>query len=215
MRIPIKYLLVAVTLCALIVGAVFTGRRFLHLGKSVEIVSGKEKGPKDAPIQMDVYSDFQCPACRNALPMIEEIEQKYSPYVKVIFRQFPLEHNHAWSLLAAQFSECAAQQRKFWEFHGRIYATQEEWSKLTDVTPRFIGFAQEIGLDLKVLEVCLGKEEIISQIRKERETGAARGVQSTPTIFIGTEVFVGGPQLKERAPQVIEKELERLGIKIK
>ena len=67
------------------------------------------------------FSDFQCPYCKRAATVVEQVRKAYGARVKVVFKQMPLPmHQHAFK--AAQASVCAREQGKFWEYHDRLFA---------------------------------------------------------------------------------------------
>ncbi len=169
----------------------------------------KVKGAANAPVTMVLYSDFQCPACKHALPPIEELRAQFPSTLKIEFRHYPLERPHKWALMAATFAQCAAEQGKFWEFHDKLYASQEIWSAVGDALPIFAGLVQEVGLDSQRLESCIQNPETLKQIQKERSLGTKQGVESTPTIFINGHMLVGALQLREKGAGIITEELKK------
>lgn len=121
MSIRKRYLLTAVGIIFALVSLV-TAVRLTHRGAAASNFENvKIKGPQGAPIQMVVYSDFQCPACFSAVEPVEALRKEFAGVMQVEFRHFPLERTHAWALVAAGFAECAAKQGKFWEFHDRLF----------------------------------------------------------------------------------------------
>jgi len=188
--------------------------RLMHGAPSQEHFENlKIKGPHHAPIHMIVYSDFQCPACQSSLVPIEELRSQFSDVLQVEFRHFPLERAHRWTVIAASFAECAAEQGKFWEFHDRMFLEQLMWSKSEDALPVFANYAQELNLNRQALEQCLENPKTLAKIRSERSMGEKQNVQSTPTIFINGHPLVGGLQLKMQGREVVLEELKKLGVK--
>lgn len=90
----------------------------------------------DAPVRGDVtaqvtiveYSDFQCPFCSQAHPTIKKVLSDYAGRVKVAYKQLPLVQLHPNAEKAAEASECARDQGKFWEFHDKLFENQSDWS---------------------------------------------------------------------------------------
>ena len=169
----------------------------------------KVKGPQNAPAHLIVYSDFQCPACKNAVAPIEELRSQFLDGLQIEFRYYPLERPHKWALTAATFAQCAAEQNKFWELHDRLFEQQETWSKAENPLPIFAGMVQELGINLQQFESCLQNPNTINQVRKEQALGAKQGVQSTPTIFINGQMLIGALQLKEKGPGIIAEEIKK------
>jgi len=192
-------------------GIIFIGIGFFrsqHQGAFTGFVSDKTKtkGSWNAPIEIVEFSDFQCPACKHAQPVIEKLFKDYPGNIKMTYRHFPLA-GHRWSPLAHQCAECAARQNKFWEYHDRMYAEQERWSVLTDPTETFMQYAKDFNLDLDQFGTCVGDEKVTARITKEKEEGVNRQVRSTPTFFINHERFVGSKELETNGTKFIRKKL--------
>src|SRR5262249_43039333 len=74
------------------------------------------RGPSNAPLTLEIYGDFQCPACATASRVVDELQREYQGKMRVIFHEYPLEmHRHAKE--AAMAAEAAGLQGKFWEMH--------------------------------------------------------------------------------------------------
>ena len=177
---------------------------------SSHLKSIKAKGPENAPIRMVVYSDFQCPACRSAIEPAEELRNEFADVMQVEFRHFPLEHAHAWAMVAAGFAECAAKQGKFWEYHDQLYKEQEIWSHAQEPLNFFVRYSKELGLNSAKMEQCLEDPKTLNQIRSERTRGEKQGVQSTPTYFLNGRPLVGALQLKTYGKTTVVEELKKL-----
>jgi protein-disulfide isomerase len=147
------------------------------------------RGPRSAPVTIEVYGDFQCPSCGAATAVIGELEKQYTGQLRVIFHEFPLAmHNHATE--AAMAAEAAGLQGHFWEMHDMIYKYQSVWSQATNVSHFFAAYAESLGLDVGQFQSDAKSAEIQERVVSEGEAGVARGVKNTPTIFInGREVF--------------------------
>ncbi len=204
-----KYFLVGSGLIIVLVSLVISVRHVRGTASISEAANLKMKGPQNAPVQLVIYSDFQCPACKNAVAPLEEIRSQFAQDLKIEFRHFPLERPHRWTLVAATFAQCAAEQNKFWQFHDLLFQNQATWSASTDPLPIFASYVQETGLNTKKFESCVQNPEILKQIRKEYSLGSKQGVQSTPTIFINGQMLVGSAQLKEKGPAIITEELKK------
>ena len=76
------------------------------------------------------FSDFQCPYCSRALPTVNQVLNEYGDKMLFAYKHFPLTQIHPLAQKAAEASECARDQGKFWEFHDKLFATQAEWSVL-------------------------------------------------------------------------------------
>ncbi len=203
-----RYIFTGVLIVFILVAMVHVAR-FAKAATSIELHNAKFKGPKDAPIHLIIYSDFQCPACRNAVVPLEELRTQFAKDLKVEFRHYPLERNHQWALLAATFAECAAEQNKFWEFHDLLYGNQDVWSRAQDPLSIFAGYVREVDLDTAQFERCIENPDTVKKIRKERSAGNRQGVQSTPTIFINGRALIGAIRLKQEGPGIVVEELAK------
>lgn len=164
----------------------------------------KVQGPEQAGITLVEYSDFQCPACQSAEPALKEILAKYPEDVKLIFRHYPLS-GHLWSGLAHQAAECALRQRKFWEYHDKLFGTQKDWSGPVQPTETFLKFAKELGLDLDAFAACLADPAVTETVNAEKKMGDDLQVRSTPTLFINGERLVGPVEIKVKAEVMVRK----------
>ncbi len=146
------------------------------------------RGPRNAPVTLEIYGDFQCPSCRMAAMLIKELEAQYGDKMREIFYEFPLAmHNH--SLEAARAAEAAGLQGKFWEMHDMLYEYQNVWSKTSNVEFFFETYAQSFGLDVARFRADYLAPDVRQMVIAQGEAGSVRGVKNTPTIFInGTQV---------------------------
>ena len=112
----------------------------------------RQRGPADAKIKMVEFSDFQCPACRYAELPLHQIDVLYGGKIRFIFKHYPLRM-HEWAKPAAVAAECAGRQGKFWEYHDRLYAKQDEWTnpKADDF---LAGYAKDLKLDMPAWQAC-------------------------------------------------------------
>lgn len=76
------------------------------------------------------YSDFQCPFCARSYPTMGQVLKDYAGKVKLVYKHFPLNSIHPKAQKAAEASECAKDQGKFWEFHDKLFENQTEWASL-------------------------------------------------------------------------------------
>lgn len=165
------------------------------------------RGPRKAPVTLEVYGDFQCPSCATATFIIDELEKEYGDKMRVAFHQFPLAmHRHA--VKAAMAAEAAGLQGHFWEMHDMLYKYQSVWSRSSDPTAFFAAYAESIGLDAGQFAMDARSPEVQARIISNGDAGVARGVKNTPTIFInGIEVQNGFR--RENLRQAIEEALAK------
>jgi protein-disulfide isomerase len=149
------------------------------------------RGPRTAPVTMEIYGDFQCPSCGMASAMVDDLLKEYGDQVRLVFHEFPLAmHKHA--MTAAMAAEAAGLQGHFWEMHDMLYQYQPVWSRASDVSGFFGAYAQSLGLDTGQFEMDAKSPEVRERVVSEGAAGAARGVKNTPTFFINGREVLGG-----------------------
>ncbi len=163
-------------------------------------------GNLSAAVSVVEFGDFQCPMCGPEEKVMHDIRGRYTNQVRFVFRQFPLIHIHPFAWSAAQASECAAEQGKFWEAVDEIYSRQ------TDLSEEGLHHdAAEIGLDRARFDHCMHSEAAAVRVRQDLEDGKALGVNATPTFFIGHQALAGAPNVEEFS-RIINQELAAQGI---
>lgn len=135
-------------------------------------------GNPTALVQLVEFSDFQCPYCADAAVQLSQIKAVYGDKIHFVYRDFPIS-GHAFALKAAEASECAQDQGKFWEMHDAMFANQGQLD--VDGLKRI---ASDIGLDAQVFATCLDSGQYASEVRDDFQAGRAFGVEGTPTLFI-------------------------------
>jgi protein-disulfide isomerase len=146
-------------------------------------------GPSGAKATLVEFGDFQCPACSRVEPVIQQIKADYQGKIRLVFRHFPLDfHNNA--LPAAQASEAAGEQGKFWEFHDLLYKNQSDWSASPNSIDYFERYASELKLDVKIFKESFQSNKFKSKIDKDKKDGNAFGVEGTPTFYLNGKKVV-------------------------
>jgi len=161
-------------------------------------------GNPNAPVTVVEFGDFECPACGAAQAVVEEMLDQYAGRIRFVFRQFPLNTIHPYAETAAEASECAAQQGKFWEADRMFYARQDD---LTE--PALVRYAGEMGLESQRFEQCLIDGTGKAAIQQDVADGKAVGVDRTPMFFVGHQMLVA-PQFSQLA-QAIDQQLASKG----
>lgn len=133
------------------------------------------------------FLDFECEACGAAFPAIEDLRKKYAGRVTFNIRYFPIP-SHQNSRNAAVAVEAASKQGKLEEMYVRMYETQKEWGEQSDSKAGlFREFADDLGLDLRRYDAAVEDPKTLQRVERDFEAGAALGVQSTPTFFVGEQ----------------------------
>ena len=168
-----------------------------RLGQPAPVTAADNiKGPSNASITIVEYSDFQCPACESFYPVIEKFMADASTTARLIYRHFPLNDvqpdgtvQHPNALLAAQASEAAAKQGKFWEMYDLLFKNHTDWTELHDPHSVFIGYANSLKLNIDQFKVDLDATSTQDFVLAQKAEGVKLGINSTPTFFVnGTAI---------------------------
>jgi len=176
---------------------------FLERPRVDVAATGPSRGPANASITIVEFSDFQCPFCSRALPVIEEVMTRYPDDVRLVYRHMPLDRIHNRARAAAEASLCAHDQGQFWAYHDLVFANT---NSLGDEDLK--GFAGELDLDLAAWEQCMTEEKFAEVIDADVEAARSIGITGTPA-FIINGVMLSGAKPVEDFVSVIESELKR------
>lgn len=134
----------------------------------------------NASVTVTEYGDLQCPSCQAAQSLVvEPLIQKYGKQISFEFRQFPLQALHPYAMIAAEASECAADQGKFWEFIDMDFDNQSSLSQ-----DSIMKWATDLKLDMELFGRCFKSHIKRPTIQAEYAEGQKAGVTGTPTFFV-------------------------------
>ncbi len=158
-------------------------------------------GPADAPIVLVEFADFQCPYCRQwEQQTYQPLLAAYPGKIRFVYRDFPLTSIHPNAEPSAEAAQCANEQGKFWEFHDKLFSSDN----LGDAV--YQQYAQDIGLDMTKFNDCYSSHKYASNIQADSNFAINLGVNSTPTFFINGLALIGAQPLSAFT-NVIDKEL--------
>lgn len=192
------------TLLALTTGAVgaLAGCSVPLLGPSAPECSGQQTtlpapvaGPSNAPVSVEIYTDFACPHCRDFfLDVYPNVRQRTpSETAQYVHHDFPVPVSE-WSYPVASAARAVQRtdsDRAFWTFAEMAYQNQGEYSN--DVLERL---AQDVKTDPQTVRRAAEQLPYCRLLKRERERGADRGVEGTPTVFVN-EQKLEGPSVDE------------------
>jgi protein-disulfide isomerase len=160
------------------------------------------KGPSSAPVTLIAFSDFQCPFCSRAVPVLKQIETEYKGKVRMAFKNLPLPfHNNAQG--AAEAGLAANEQGKFWEMHDKMFANQQQLDR-----PSLEKYAQELGLNMAKFKAALDSGKFKKKVEDDAKLGNSVGASGTPTFFINGKILVGA-QPFDKFKEAIDAELKK------
>lgn len=154
-------------------------------------------GPAEAKVTVVEFSDLQCPACRAAKPLVDQLKSQYPDSVRVVYRHFPLDSIHPNARLAAQASEVAAEQGKFWEYHDLLFNKQDDWAAITnkeELLNIFGEYAAQLQIDKASFLERIESQEVVQRVADDANVGSSVQVDSTPTFFVNGQQ-TAAPQL--------------------
>jgi len=155
--------------------------------KSYALV-GNRIGPARAPVTVVIFSDFQCPYCKEAMHNLEVIQSKRPSDLAIVYRHFPLGFHH-YASEAARASECAKEGGRFESMQDTLFAHQDSLGAIS-----WTQFAQRVGIrDTNVFRECLRSSSIAALVSRDSADGRRLGVTGTPVILVGDLEFTGSP----------------------
>ncbi len=166
-------------------------------------------GDENAPVRMFEFSDFQWPFCgRFAADAWRQIYENYVKTGKVYFGYVHFAFLGPESGWAAEASECAADQGKFWEYHDAIFNNQSGENRGAFSKDNLKKFAGSIGLDQKNFDECLDSGKYTEFIQQQTSVSRQVGISSTPSFVINGQVVLGA-QPFQVFQQISEGELKK------
>jgi protein-disulfide isomerase len=136
-------------------------------------------GDLAAPVTLVEYADFECPYCQAAHPALQALMVERSEGLRFVFRHFPLTQVHAHAQSAAEASEAAGEQGRFWKMHDALF---EAAGALEEAN--LLQCARHLRLDRKAFETGLLTGRYAGRVREDFLGGVYSGVNGTPTFFI-------------------------------
>jgi len=133
-----------------------------------------------------MFGDFQCPFCLGAQKSLRRVRERLGERLLFGFRHLPIPERHPLAPMAAEASEAAAAQGKFWEYHDALYAAQPKLSRET-----MLAVAGDLGLDAERIASELDSGEHRGRVEHDVASAEASGATGTPTFFVNGERFYG------------------------
>jgi protein-disulfide isomerase len=163
------------------------------------LADGRSLGKADAPVTLDVWSDFQCPACDQFAETVEPalVRDYVTPgTLRIVDHDAAFQGARAGgsydeSVEAGAGARCAADQGRYWPFHDWVFANQSGENQGAFADARLRTIAAAAGLDTTAWDLCrvTGKEQ--AAVRAETAQGVSKGLNATPTMYINGQVIVG------------------------
>jgi protein-disulfide isomerase len=150
-------------------------------------------GKDGAPVTIVVFSDFQCPVCKEEAQVLRQnVEKAFPDKVRVYFKDFPLDAIHNWARPAAIAGRCVYKQSpaKFWDYFDWAYDNQQTIGA-DNFSSKLQAFATEKGIDGMQLGRCVDNKATDAEVNREVDEGHTLQVSATPTIFLNGRKLEG------------------------
>jgi protein-disulfide isomerase len=166
--------------------------------KAHPMENGPALGDPNAPVKIEVYSDFQCPACQAFAQQIEpQVVDTFvaNGTVYYVYRHFPFLDDRAptkESDQAANASMCAAEQQRFWDYHDILFANWNGENQGAFNDRRLIAFAQALNLNMDDFSQCFKEKRYWNVIQDDLSAGKRANVQGTPSVLVNGKMITPG-----------------------
>ncbi|MBI2091997.1 MAG: thioredoxin domain-containing protein [Deltaproteobacteria bacterium] len=169
---------------------------------NIEAGDNPSIGPKNAPVTIIEFTDYQCPFCGRVRPTIAQITDEYKDKVRYVLRDFPLSF-HQYSKKSHEAAHCAGDQGKYWEYNKELWGHQQalQVEKLKE-------YAKSVGLNTKKFDECLDESKYAKKVEENVAAGSEAGAQGTPSFFING-IFLSGARPLADFKAIIDEELKK------
>lgn len=167
------------------------------------------KGEGKSGVVLTEYGDFQCPACGQYYPIVEQLFEKYKDQITFQFRNFPLIQIHKNAFAAHRAAAAADKQGKFWDMYNKLYQTQQEWNQSSNPNTFFEQYAQGLGLDIAKFKADGASQESNDKINADIKEGQNIGATSTPTFVLDGKKIEQNPRSIEDFNKLIDEAIKK------
>jgi protein-disulfide isomerase len=186
-----------------------TANPFLKENATIRNVGQPSMGTVGAPVVLSVYTDYQCPYCRDQAKVLRaNLLKSYPKEVRMFVHDFPLEQIHPWAKTAAIAGRCTMLQGEdnYWKYHDWVFDNQGNLG-LETFRSTLMTWAPQNGMDALQLGRCLDSKETEPQVDKDLAEGKLLGLNSTPTVYINGRKLAGSVSW-EQLKKIIDVEVK-------
>jgi Na+:H+ antiporter, NhaA family len=144
------------------------------------------RGPADAPLELIMYGDFQCPYCTAAQSILQRVRTRLDGELRFAFRHLPLHEVHPDAQRAAEAVEAAAAQGAFWEMYDALYSSGGRFAPA-----ELDGLAAGLGLDVERFRAELIDGVHTARVGRDADAARAAGINGTPTFIVNGHRHAG------------------------
>jgi protein-disulfide isomerase len=171
---------------------------------AADLTDGDVLGSATAPVVMQLYADFQCPACK--LFVTNELPSLLNDFVRpgtlrieardidVLGKGSPNE-----SVELAVGASCAAAQDRYWQFHDMVFWNQGRENKGDHDAAFIASMATGAEVDMTTWQACIARPDMRTAVEAATKAALAAGINSTPTLVINGQTSVGVPSYAKLA----------------
>jgi Na+/H+ antiporter NhaA len=156
-----------------------TAEQIIDLADDVDPAHDHIRGHEDGRVTLVEYANFECQFCGRAEPMIRELIAEWDDDLRYVFRHLPLADVHPHAQLAAEATEAAAAQDRFWEMHDLLFSHQDALDAAS-----LSRWAAELGLDVERFDEDLHRRRHAPRVNADISSADASGVSGTPSFFV-------------------------------
>jgi Na+/H+ antiporter NhaA len=156
-----------------------TAEDILDLSDDIDPARDHVRGAHDALVTLVEYGDFECSYCGQAESVVRELLASFGDDLRYVWRHLPLNDVHSSAQLAAEATEAAAAQGKFWELYDALLTHQDALT-LSELRR----YAEQLSLDVGRFWDELRHHEHAPRVAEDVASADASGVSGTPTFFI-------------------------------
>ena len=136
------------------------------------------RGEAGAELELVMFGDFQCPFCLGAQSIVRRVRERLGERLLFAFRHLPIPERHPLAPLAAEASESAAAQGRFWEYHDELFKAQPKLSRET-----MLAVGRDLGLDAERIAAEIDAEAHSERIGRDLASAGRSGATGTPSFF--------------------------------
>lgn len=180
-------------------------RVVVPLKKPTVSFGNPSSGPKEAPVTVVSFGDYQCVPCATMNEALVQLRQEFPSDVRVVWKDYPDDAVHPLATASANAARCAGDQGKFWEYHAVLMSQQGQLLEIN-----FPTYATAMGLDGALFQACLDADRNVPLVERDVIEGQRLGISATPTTFVGERRVVGAVDY-DQLRTFVTAELDRLG----
>jgi protein-disulfide isomerase len=137
------------------------------------------RGEGGRPLELVMFGDFQCPFCLGAQSVLHRVHERLGDRLVFAFRHLPIPERHPLAPLAAEASEAAAAQERFWEYHDALFQAQPKLSRET-----VLEVGRELGLDADRMAAEIEAGVHGPRVERDLRSAEQSGATGTPSFFV-------------------------------